>query len=140
MLLYFWRQVLHEINVYAVAYEINISQPLTINELMKFLGIMFFMTLNKKGEYANYWASKTVPEFQCDTYYARKTTLQLGSGPTKLAQETGDKYIVVGRNVALDEASVTCRSRQGRHMIVFNPSKPTGKYHCRLYMVAALLL
>ncbi|KAG2842807.1 hypothetical protein PC129_g5786 [Phytophthora cactorum] len=69
MLLYFWRQVLHEINVYAVAYEINISQPLTINELMKFLGIMIFMTLNKKGEYANYWGAQ--PE---DVIFGGNTT------------------------------------------------------------------
>ncbi|GMF62057.1 unnamed protein product [Phytophthora fragariaefolia] len=52
-----------------------------------------------------------------------------------LLKVTGDKYVVVGRDVALDEASVVCRSRQGRHMIVFNPTKPTGKYHFRLYMV-----
>ncbi|GMF41763.1 unnamed protein product [Phytophthora fragariaefolia] len=52
-----------------------------------------------------------------------------------LLKVTGDKYVVVGRDVALDEASVACRSRQGRHMIVFNPTKPTGKYHFRLYMV-----
>ncbi|GMF31536.1 unnamed protein product [Phytophthora fragariaefolia] len=44
-------------------------------------------------------------------------------------------YLHVGRDVTLDEASVACRSRQGLHMIVYNPMKPTGKYHFRLYMV-----
>ncbi|OWY94201.1 Transposase [Phytophthora megakarya] len=38
----------------------------------------------------------------------------------------------MGRNVALDECSVACRSKYGRHVIVFNPTKPTGKYHFRL--------
>ncbi|KAE8877314.1 hypothetical protein PF005_g19775 [Phytophthora fragariae] len=38
-----------------------------------------------------------------------------------LLKVTGGKYIDLGRNVALDEASVGCRSRFGRHLIVYNP-------------------
>ncbi|KAG3060178.1 hypothetical protein PI125_g24921 [Phytophthora idaei] len=47
---------------------------------------------------------------------------------------TGPKYVVAGRNVALDETSVACRSKYGKPLIVYNPMKPTGKYHFRIYM------
>lgn len=43
-----------------------------------------------------------------------------------LLKVTGDKYVVVACDVALDEASVACRSRYGRHMLVYNPMKATG--------------
>lgn len=57
-----------------------------------------------------------------------------------LLKSTGGMYVEMGRNVARDESSVTCRSRFGRHCIVFNPMKPTGKYHFRLYMVCCATL
>ncbi len=46
----------------------------------------------------------------------------------------GSKYVDVGRNVAVDESSVPCRSRYARGLICFNASKPTGKYHFKIYM------
>jgi hypothetical protein len=36
-------------------------------------------------------------------------------------------FVEVGRNVAVDEASVACRSKFARHMILYNPKKPTGE-------------
>jgi hypothetical protein len=36
-------------------------------------------------------------------------------------------YVDVGRNVSVDEASVACRSKFARHLVVFNPQKPTGE-------------
>ncbi|KAG3247027.1 hypothetical protein PI124_g8281 [Phytophthora idaei] len=56
--LYFWHQVLFETNKYAVVYDIKISTPLTLAELMAFLGIMFYVALNGRGEYANYWGQQ----------------------------------------------------------------------------------
>ncbi|KUF91242.1 ER lumen protein-retaining receptor [Phytophthora nicotianae] len=53
--LYFWRQVLHETNTYAVVNNIRVATPFTLEELMVFLGILVFMAMNDKGEYANYW-------------------------------------------------------------------------------------
>lgn len=44
---------------------------------------------------------------------------------------------VLGRNVSLDESSVACRSKYGRDLICFNPTKPGGKYHFRLYVLTA---
>ncbi|GMF36692.1 unnamed protein product [Phytophthora fragariaefolia] len=52
-----------------------------------------------------------------------------------LLKTTGSKYVEVGRDVALDEVSVACRSKFGKPLIVYNPIKPTGKYHFRIYML-----
>jgi hypothetical protein len=42
------------------------------------------------------------------------------------------QHVITGRNVAVDEASSSCRSKYARHLIVFNPRKPTEKYHFKL--------
>ncbi|GMF56943.1 unnamed protein product [Phytophthora fragariaefolia] len=42
--------------------------------------------------------------------------------------------VTIGRDVAVDEASIACRSQFARHIIVFKPRKPTGKYHFKLYV------
>lgn len=57
-----------------------------------------------------------------------------------LLKTTGPKYVEIGRNVALDEASVACRSKYGKPIIVYNPIKPTGKYHFRIYMLCCFEL
>lgn len=53
--LYFWRQVLHETNKYAVTKAIQVTTPFSLNELMAFIGILFFIAMNTEGKYANYW-------------------------------------------------------------------------------------
>jgi hypothetical protein len=127
---------------------------------MAFLGIMFDMAVNK-GEYSNYWGEQ--PEdlifggssisldsvMTLNRYKLLRRCLSFNATPTTLAQDAAARIrpllnllqvtsgisIQVGRKMALAEASVACRSRQGRHMIVFNPMKPTGKYHFRFYVV-----
>ncbi|GMF41085.1 unnamed protein product [Phytophthora fragariaefolia] len=146
--LYFWRQIVSEVNAYAAVKNVKLLPAVTLSELMKFVGILFFMTINDKGEYANYWGVQ--PEDAMT-----KGNMQITGGcslktrylpPTQrdpaarirpllnLLKSTGGMYVEVGRDVALDESSVACRSKFGRHCIVFNPMKPTGKYHFRLYM------
>jgi Transposase IS4 len=44
-------------------------------------------------------------------------------------------YLIVGNELALDEASVSSRSRYGSQLIFYNPSKPGGKFHFRFYML-----
>ncbi|RAW37842.1 hypothetical protein PC110_g5915 [Phytophthora cactorum] len=151
--IYFWCQVLFETNKYAAVYAVKISTPFTLAQLMAFLGIMFYMALNDKGEYANYWGQQ--PEdmifggnsisldcaMSLNRYKLLRCCLSFNAVPNTLNRDaaariipllnllkvTGGLYIKVGWNVALDEASVACRPRQGRHMILFNPMKPTGK-------------
>jgi hypothetical protein len=38
--------------------------------------------------------------------------------------------------VSVDEASVACRSKYARSLIVYNATKPTGKYHFKIYVCA----
>lgn len=52
----FWRKVLENTNVEAVAQKEKI---ISLDELMMWLGIMFYMAIVKKGEYANYWGNET---------------------------------------------------------------------------------
>jgi len=40
-----------------------------------------------------------------------------------------------GGQLAVDESSVACRSKYGRHFIFFNSTKPGGKYHFRFYLL-----
>ncbi|OWY97378.1 LOW QUALITY PROTEIN: Transposase, partial [Phytophthora megakarya] len=156
--LYFWRHVVNETNAYAIK-DVHLSPPVTLSEMMKFIGILFFMTINDKGEYENYWGAQ--PE---DAILGNQTSSGLenimplrrfkllrkcfcfraSSPPTQrdpaarirpllnLLKSTGGRYINMGRNVALDECSVACRSKYGRYGIVLNPPKSTGKYHFRL--------
>ncbi|KAG3021594.1 hypothetical protein PC128_g6005 [Phytophthora cactorum] len=53
--LYFWQQVVNEINAYAVVKGVRLLYAVTLTALMKFIGIIFFMSINDKGEYENYW-------------------------------------------------------------------------------------
>lgn len=160
----FWRQVLTQTNQYAQERSINLSgRPVTMQELMTFLGILFYMALVSKGEYSNYWgpqlesavfddATDTSLDsvmpirrfklirkalcFRCDVSaadLARDPAVRIRS-VLNLLKITGPRYVNVGRNLAVDEASVACRSKFGRGLIVFNSTKPGGKYHFRMYM------
>lgn len=51
----FWRKFVENTNLYAASHK----QPIvTLEELMKFLGILFFMSTVDKGENANYWGDQ----------------------------------------------------------------------------------
>lgn len=160
----FWRQVLTETN--AEALEKNVTnETFTMEELMKFLGILWFMAVVDKGEYNNYWgeqvesavfetketglenvmplrrfkllrsafcfrrSSDVTPEDSKHDAAIRIRTL------LNMLKQTASKYVDVGRDLAVDEASVAARSKFARHLIVYNPRKPTGKYHFKFYMM-----
>ena len=46
------------------------------------------------------------------------------------------QYVVAGREISLDEACIPCRSSFARHFTLYNPRKPMGKFHFRLYTAA----
>ncbi|KAG3055972.1 hypothetical protein PI125_g25640 [Phytophthora idaei] len=133
-----------------------------MDELMIFLGIMFYMALTDKGEYSNYWGAQTedatfgwastsldnvmsLRRFKlirrCLSFRAEPGTSVKRDPAARirpllnLLKCTAGRYVEVGRDLALDEASFGCRSRHGRHLIVLNPQKPGGKYHFRMYVV-----
>jgi hypothetical protein len=45
------------------------------------------------------------------------------------------KYARFGSELSLDEATMANKSSYARHLICFNPMKPTGKFHFKIYMV-----
>ena len=50
-------------------------------------------------------------------------------------KKTLGKYLEPGSELSLDESSIASRSKYGRSIIFYNPSKPTGKYHFRFYVM-----
>jgi len=160
--LHYWKQVLVQTNDHAA--ELKIKKDFSLDELMTFLGILFYMGLVDKGEMANYWGEQVESAiFQCASTglddimkfnrfkRLRQAFCLRNPGsitPEELKQDAavrirpllnllkinGHKYLEVGRNIAVDEASVACRSKFGRNLIMYNPMKPGGKYHFRFYM------
>jgi hypothetical protein len=51
----FWKKVVFESNAYAGESK---STLITLEELMQWLGIMFYMAMVDKGEYSNYWGDQ----------------------------------------------------------------------------------
>lgn len=171
----FWYQVLTETNLYLAqndskAAGCNKVKPLVLDELMTFLGILFYMELNSKGEYANYWGSqletrlfnalndsadfvnygldsvmkkKRFEQFRASlSFHANVSEDMLETDPLarirpliRAFNTNCGKYVIPGRNVTVDESSIACRSKFGRGLIVYNPTKPGGKYHFRLYVM-----
>jgi len=50
-------------------------------------------------------------------------------------KKTLGSYIIPGDDLALDESSFACRTKYGRLLIFYNPTKPGGKYHFRFYLI-----
>ncbi|POM81270.1 LOW QUALITY PROTEIN: Transposase [Phytophthora palmivora] len=154
----FWQQVLGETNSYAQLNNIALRMPFTLQEIMTFLGILFYMSLVEKGEYSNYWCTQVedvifggksvgLDNFmplrrfkqlrQCFTFRCVQPNSTNNDQAARirpllnLLKSTGPNML---KNVALDEASVACR-KFGKPLIVYNPMKPVGKYHFRIYMM-----
>jgi hypothetical protein len=156
----FWKTVVAETNEYATQKK---GALISLDELLKFFGIMFYMTVIVKGEYSNYWGNQVESEIlgisgeelgldklmtlkrfqfirQCLCFRSTVSQDELRKDPAarirpliNMLKYTSPKYVVLGRKVAVDESSVACRSKYGRHLIVFNSSKPTGKFHFKIY-------
>ncbi len=156
----FWKVVAHATNVKANKKQAQIE----LEEIMKFFGILFYMTLVDKGEYTNYWGRQvegfvlggdafatdlshvmSLKRFQfirsnlsfrhdvseCDM---KKDPAARIRPLLQLLKIRCPAFVEPSRNVAIDESSVACRSKFARHLIMYNPSKPTGKYHFKIYV------
>jgi hypothetical protein len=154
----FWHKVVEETNKYATADK---GAIITLDELIKVFGIMFYMTVVSKGEYANYWGEQIegqilgvgqpgleivmplkrfiyIRKNLCFRYEVESEDLKRDPAARirpliNTLKATCPLYVKLGRNVAVDESSIACRSKYGRHLIVFNSTKPTGKYHFKIY-------
>lgn len=152
----FWEMVLHATNVSAEKLKV---QKFTLDELMKFLGILFYMAVVDKGEYKNYWGPQvedailgnegstadlsSIMTLRRFTSLRQHLSFRLPVSDEDLKKDAAAKirplismlkircpeFVDVGRNIAVDEASVACRSKFARHLILYNPQKPTGVYY-----------
>jgi hypothetical protein len=52
-----------------------------------------------------------------------------------IVKKTLGRYANHGSEVSFDEATMACFSHYARHLLSFNPMKPTGKFHFKIYMV-----
>ncbi|KAJ0391748.1 hypothetical protein P43SY_011897 [Pythium insidiosum] len=55
----FWKTVVNETNAYAA---VDKGKLVTLEEMLRFFGIMFYMTIVDKGEYSNYWGNQAEDE------------------------------------------------------------------------------
>lgn len=157
----FWNEVLDATNTKLRSQQrYKTATPFTMAELMKFLGILFYMKLFTKGEYSKHWGAQEENKvlrfginasldnvMSLSRFKALRSTLSFVKGPCastdpavrirpilNMLKKTCGRYVTVGRDIAIDESSVSCRSKFGRNMIVYNPTKPTGKYHFKIYV------
>ena len=134
----------------------NWKQDITIYEMMQFMGILIHMTLLPipGRDYRYYWTkSHLYPWVDCmklSRFKQIRAVLHFNSNDSNerssdplhwvrpiyaTIQETIGRYVDVGSEFSLDEASAACRSSFGRHLIVYNPSKNCGKFHFRFYLL-----
>ena len=52
-----------------------------------------------------------------------------------IVKNTLGRYAVCGSEVSYDEATMANKSSYGRFLICFNPMKPIGKFHFKIYML-----
>jgi hypothetical protein len=49
------------------------------------------------------------------------------------------RYATFGSELSFNKATMACFSRYGRGLISFNPEKPTGKFHFKVYMLCCAI-
>ncbi|OWZ12901.1 Transposase [Phytophthora megakarya] len=98
------------------------AEDLVFDGVLTSLGSV--MTLHRFKQLRLYFTFNAIPTTLPQDAAARIHPL------LNLLKITGGQYIHVGRDIALDEGGVACRSRQGHHTLV-----PPEKYPFRLYMV-----
>ena len=164
----FWEEVVVHTNAYqrdlGTSYGgYGVQKPFTIEDMMTFLGILFYMKLFPRGEYRNFWGSQQENEvlqagrnanldhvMPLKRFKALRAALcfnhgvsmeDLGRDPVakirplvNILKKTGSRYIDIGRDIAIDESTISCRTRYARRLICFNPRKPGGKFHFKIYM------
>ena len=154
----YWNTVVEETNK---CISLQKGASTTVDELLKVFGIMFYMTIVDKGEYSNYWGDQAESEIfgvggigmdnimplKRFKFIRKHLSFRSSVSPEELKKDpvarirplinmikvTSTKFVELGRNVAVDESSIACRSKYGRHLIVYNSSKPTGKFHFSIY-------
>lgn len=128
----------------------------SLNEFMTFLAILLAMSLRPTPgqRYTDRWKNQQWHPYTAWMQLAKfkqiRSALSMqqttpGSLPEdslfkvrpllNIIKRTLGKYVDPGTDLSLDESSIACRSKYGRFLIAYNPSKPTGKYHFKFYVL-----
>jgi hypothetical protein len=132
-------------------------KPVTLPNVMTYFGILIYgMLYSQTGQrmreawdspYQNAWTKfiskghylqiTLVLHFTDDNEVGKmeKDSLHKIRPLLAIMKKTIGGYAHLGREHSFDEATVACRSSYGRHLIVYNGSKPTGKFHFKIYMM-----
>jgi hypothetical protein len=128
----------------------------SLHEMYQFFGLLIHMTVlpTPGRDYTYYWTNYHVYTWvNCMKLYRFKqirSVLHFNSSTSRekskdplhtvrpiyaTIQEILGRYLDLGSEFSLDEASAACRSSFGRHLIVYNPTKNCGKFHFRFYLL-----
>ena len=138
-------------------YRGKVWKNASLQEFMVFFGILIHMTTRPTPgqRYTDCWDNSGWHPYTCRMDRARfveiRSALYMAEQKpkghksndalfklrplTNVLKKTLGSYVVPGSELALDEASIASRTKYGRALICFNPSKPGGKYHFKLYVV-----
>ena len=148
-------------NIMAASSSRNISgarwtHDITISEIMTFFGVLVHMVLRPTpgNSYTNCWSDQGwhpyMKHMPLRRFQQIRSVLHFNETGNGVAAKdalfkvrpllnclkiTFPSYLDLGDNFVLDEASIASRSRYGGNVIFFNPTKPGGKYHFRLYLL-----
>jgi hypothetical protein len=132
------------------------KSDISLAEMMTFWGILIKMVLRptpgqsyttawKDPAWHPYTQKMELRRFQQirSVLHANDNTKMAGSNDSlfkvrpflNCCKLTFPSYLDIGNELALDEASVSSRSKFGGFSIFFNPTKPGGKFHFRFYLL-----
>lgn len=128
--------------------------PATLHEIMSFFGILiYFMLYPQSGRIIrNTWESpyhNVWTKFMMKSRYLQLCSVLHFNNNTDRDEKWHDnlrpllniikytlgRHAVHGSELSLDEATLANKSNYGWFLICCNPSKPTGKFHFKIYMV-----
>ena len=138
-----------------------IWKAVTINEILTYFGILMFSMLYPqtgrrvrtawKNQQVNSWtAYMTLGRFSqinsmlhfnnnSDQEGLAKDSLHKIRPLLQILKKTLGRYAVLGTEYSFDEATMACFSRYARGLLCFNPQKPTGKFHFKIYMLCCAI-
>jgi hypothetical protein len=130
---------------------------ITLTEMLQFHGLLFAMVLQPLPgrSYRYYWSQpQTYPWITCMSlrhFIQIRSVLHFSSNEDEEGlkvdplhkvrpvyasiQAVMGRYVSLGSEWSLDEASAAWGSSFGRHLIVYNPTKNCGKFHLRFYLL-----
>ncbi len=132
-------------------------QDVTWAEIMTYFGILMYSMLYPQTgrRIRDYWNSPMLSvwtKFMSHGHYLQITSVlhfndyndEEGIAQDSLhkirpllniVKKTLGQYAVIGSEISYDEATMANKSCFGRNLICFNPMKPTGKFHFKMYMI-----